>query len=170
MFEPYEYVIDSVEYDKKDRRNGKIVINTSDGTVFGGIKRKDMWRGETEDFWDKYLVKGNEIRYWIIQGSRVIGVEIKVKDKWEKMWCAGNDFNTFEESEKSGKTYEDFCKKEAEKIKKMIDDGKAYKEIENCLSKDHSGFTWAWSMSWGIANAKNLSNAKKVKIDFKKEG
>jgi hypothetical protein len=169
MFQPSECVIEEVIYDKKDPRNGRIELRTTDG-CWSGMERKNMWRRKGEDeTWDKYLVKGNKVKMWLIQGSRVVGLQIWVDGNWADAWCATNDFGTFEEDEKRNKTYDDFCIKEGKLVKQLIEQEKTLKQIDKAMDDGHSGYTYSWAMGYGIANAKNKEYAKKIRSEWNKE-
>jgi hypothetical protein len=69
------------------------------------------------------------------------------------------------------KQYTDFIMNEGKKIAKMIDEGKSYQEINDGLSKEHSGNTFGCAMAYGIGHAKDKKKSEEIrKIHNKKYG
>ena len=62
------------------------------------------------------------------------------------------------------KQYADFIESEGKKIARLIDAGKSYKQVNEALSNDHSGYTFGLAMAYGIGRAKDKLKAEKIRL------
>ena len=132
------------------------------------IKSKDFYRSEKYDL----MIREGKIEWLAYHGGfgfPVLKIDAWIDDKWECIWRCTNDFDTFEESEKSAKSYVKFIDDEAVKIAEMIENGKNYKYITENIDEGHSGNTFGFAMKGGISLAKNQLNAEAVRKDHNEE-
>ena len=162
MFQAQEEIVKNIEWNGEER----VTIECKYST-WCGAKRKDFW--DPESNWEKRIVVGSEIRMWTVQGSIVLGFELREKNDWVSVWCKANNFQYKAEREKADQGYVDFIKEEGKKIGKLIDKGKTLKEIDKLISKGHTGNTYAYALDLGISSAKNKKNAEKIRETHNKK-
>lgn len=157
MFTPREIEIEEIKFNGEDN----IHITDKDGWSWSGMKRKDLFN--SDDDWENLLVVGTKLRQWTIQFSRVIGVEYWNGKEWDALWVQGNDFQTKAERKKAEDGYVNFIEEEGKLIATLIDKGETLSEIDEHISKDHSGNTYGWALNLGIRDAKDRDKAESIK-------
>ena len=158
-FVPSEDVVEEIKWNGKDR----VEFRFDDGSCWARAKRQDFWN---PDVWEKIIKKGTKIRQWFIGFALVGGFEVWVDGKWVLTWCAADKIDAKEIMEKRLDAlggYSGFIKNEAEKIAKLIDEGKSLKSIDKLVSHEHTANTYGWALNLGISNAENQTSAERIR-------